>query len=74
MVLISESFSLWLQSPKKCAKTILRIFSQKVDKAQNRDLARFLGDWSQIVKHHFSNSRIRCDKMNENIGHDLRTF
>ena len=34
--LISESFLLWFQSPKKCAKTILSIFSQKVDKAQSR--------------------------------------
>ena len=63
--LISENFSLWFQSPKKCAKTILSIFSQKVDKAQNRDLAHFSGDWRQIVKRHFSNSRIRCDKNDE---------
>ena len=63
--LISEHFSLWLQSPKKCAKTILSIFSQKVDKAQSRDLEHFSGDWRQIVKCHFSNSRIRCDKNDE---------
>ena len=62
---ISEHFSLWLQSPKKCAKTILSIFSQKVDKAQNRDLEHFSGDWRQIAKCYFSKSRIRCDKNDE---------
>ena len=44
--LISESLSLWPESPKKGAKNYLEHYSPKKD-ALDSDLAHFLGDLSQ---------------------------
>ena len=46
---ISESFTLWLKSPKKGAKSRplafpLSIFSLKIEDAQGHDLAAIFGD------------------------------
>ena len=43
---ISESFSIWIQSPKKGAKYSPELYPPRKD-TQESDLALFLGDWSQ---------------------------
>ena len=49
--LISESFSFWLQSPKKYVKSLsCPFFFRWISIAQDRDLAYFLGDWSHNEK------------------------
>ena len=44
--LISESFSLWLKSPNKGAKSLMNTFFF-VQSAQENDLTPYLGDLSQ---------------------------
>ena len=48
--LISESFQLWLKSPKKGTKLVSWAYSLLVDSAQECDLALLFGDLKQCEK------------------------
>ena len=47
---ISETFSLWLKSPKKGAKSLFWALSTKRENAQDSDLEYCFGDLSQFEK------------------------